>query len=357
MIWYIVVATFIFLGVLYKKGDGWFKFSVFVVWFFTAFRNTDLGGTDAYFYKRFFENVPDVFHLIGYKSVYGLGYTFLNSLVRTFTDNYLIYQVIYVSISILLLITIIEKSELLSNEKCLFLFIYFCYRYVYSTFVALRQNIADLIIWLLIILLFKYQEQRKKQISITLMMLLLAFSFHSTSIFNVVTIPVYYFIRRCEPKLKMIWSTLVSIIIFIVSKPLGSSILNIVIKYAGTRYMTYSDRVQGADINITNFIIRLFIVLLVGSLYHLISHKKKDEFYDAAIIAMFLGSFRIALATRYYEYFAVGMYGSLTVANRAFTFKSRFIYYGLLYIFMMIILIRFLIIQDSGAYLNYRLAF
>ena len=38
-------------------------------------------------------------------------------------------------------------------------------------------------------------------------MLLLAFSFHSTSIFNVVTIPAYYFIRRSEPKLKMIWSS------------------------------------------------------------------------------------------------------------------------------------------------------
>lgn len=58
-----------------------------------------------------------------------------------------------------------------------------------------------------------------------------------------------------------------------------------------------------------------------------------------------------------YEYYAIGIYGLITITSRAFSKNAKLLYAFMVYSIMIIILIRFLLITDNGLYLNYKLAF
>lgn len=350
MIYYIIMATILFLGYFYHKDAKWYRVCLLLLFAFTGFRNTDLGGTDAYFYKVFFTNVPDIFHVIGYDSAYGIGYTLLNSIVKTFTSDYLIYQIVYTGVILLLLNEVIKRLNMKYNEQCLFLFVYFCYRYIWSSFVTLRQNIANLIIWLIVLIFYDIKKKKylKAEVGVGISCL-----FHSTSVFNTIFILVYDYIKKTPLKIRMVGTIILSIAIAFFSKPFVTVILNVVVKYAGNRYLGYSDSIQLTDINLMNFTIRLAMVILIGVFFEKIRYEKKEEIYNASIVATLLGSIRVALATRFYEYFAIGLYGSFVMLLRALDRRSKIIYLLFLYAAMMAILVRFLLITDDGLYLNY----
>lgn len=238
MIWYILIATFIFLGFFYRKSSKWYITSLIILFIFTGFRDLSLGGSDAIIYRNFYENiVPNIYNLNGFESKYGFGYTFLNSILKTINGNYLFFQICYASITILLIHLIIKKLKLLDNEKCLFLFVYFCYRYVWNTFVLLRQNIANLLIWLLVLYFCDWVRKYRNSTFV----ILLANIFHSTAIFNFVLFPILVLLKKYKPISKAIFTTIVSIILLLYSDQIFGNILDVVIKFSGERYLSITE--------------------------------------------------------------------------------------------------------------------
>ena len=154
MIWYIGVATFIFLGYFYKKDKLWYIFSLLLLFCFSAFRDLSLGGWDAEFYSDYYHFVPPLTEFNGFQGEYEIGYTLFNSFLKMFSGNYAFFQIVYTAVTLFLLHIVINKLEFNDSEKCLFLFVYFCYRYIWNTWVLLRQNFANLIVWMLIFSVF-----------------------------------------------------------------------------------------------------------------------------------------------------------------------------------------------------------
>ena len=128
---YFVIASLIYFLAYTKQAKGAYRFGLFALFFITAFRNPILGGTDSYFYQLFFKNVPSITHVLSYDSVYAFGYTFFNSAVKTFSDDYLMYQFIYSLTVIILLNVVIQKLDFSDKEKCIYLFTYFCFHFIW----------------------------------------------------------------------------------------------------------------------------------------------------------------------------------------------------------------------------------
>ena len=130
MIYYVAIATFLFIGSFVKMPRVHYWVSMLLLFFFTALRNVNLGGTDAISYQYFFnELVPTIDGFSQYKGRYELGYAFLNSFSKTLTDEYVVFQILYSALAIGLLSIVINNLKLNDRERCLFLFVYFCYRF------------------------------------------------------------------------------------------------------------------------------------------------------------------------------------------------------------------------------------
>ena len=98
-----------------------------------AFRNIDLGGSDAQVYQEWFHTaVPNLLQFEWNPFVFqreiqdewGFGwlFTLLASITKTIVPTYEFFQVVYVTLSFGILILIIEDMQLKQQEKGLFLF-------------------------------------------------------------------------------------------------------------------------------------------------------------------------------------------------------------------------------------------
>ena len=157
MLIYVIIANFLFLGFFIpnKFQDIYYKISVIILFIFTAFRNLSLGGYDAENYQAFFYyKVPRLSNILQYKTDYGYGYAIFTSLIKTIVEDYRVYQVVYTILAITLLYIVIKKLQLNKSERNLFLFVYFCQHFMWNNFVLLRQNIAMLIVWIILLTLF-----------------------------------------------------------------------------------------------------------------------------------------------------------------------------------------------------------
>ena len=141
MIYYISMATLMFFGYFVKNRRSYYIFLIVILFAFTAFRNINLGGSDAISYQAFFRDTPvlgDFFQNLGsYR--YENGFAFVNSLSKSISNNYLVYQILYTFISTILLVRLISHLDMTYKEKCLFLFTYFCFRYFLNSFVLLAS--------------------------------------------------------------------------------------------------------------------------------------------------------------------------------------------------------------------------
>ncbi len=162
MIIYILVAVFLLLGGIGKTAKIIFPIGFFGLFFLTAFRDPELAGHDYYVYSNYFSVTPSLLSDKDIKAGYfEAGFNFLNAFVKAFSNEYVVFQVAYSILIFILMWSVIKKLCLSDEQKCLFLFSFFCFHFIWDTWVILRQNIADWLFWLLLICFYRCSASEK----------------------------------------------------------------------------------------------------------------------------------------------------------------------------------------------------
>lgn len=362
MLVYIVVAVLLFIGTIAKQSKSLFWISFIYLFCITAFRNPNLGGTDAIIYQSFFDDIPGILNLSGYESKYSIGYTFINSIVKQISDNYIVFQIFYTLITFLLLYYLLKKLELNYKEKCLFLLSYFSFRFIWNEWIILRQNLADLFFWIILIELYDLLDKKSKTIHFyylkvfCLIAASIAFPalFHTSAYFNIAMIPCLLLFRKINLRYKFLITVILSVIFLIGSQAVFSTLFS----YASlidNRYDMYASNFDTSQNLINTFVKYAFLSLFTWH-YSKENFRRKKIIYDTMAITCILSSINVEVMTRVYEYYAVGFYTIMALFLHNFSNK-RILVAFLFFVGLMVILVRFLFIFNDGLFLNYRLGF
>lgn len=352
---YVLIASFIFWGGFSKYSKQVYKTGLFMLFVLTAFRNTDLGGSDTYIYQQFFEMVPKLDGVIGFQAYgFSVGYTVLNSLVKQFTDEYVVFQMVYAAVSLFLLNKVIRKMEFGERENCIFLFSYFCFHFIWNNWIIYRQNLADLLFWYFIISLYKTEKKKcRKKFFFILAAMFVPALFHSSALANVILLPALLFIGKWKDEKKQLWIPGVSIGIYVLGNPLYQLLIDIMAAYVNPSYANYG----ATESNFINYILRLFFFTLFAWHYSAEQHPQRKLILDTTLMMVLIGSFNAVATTRMYEYFAIGLYSCMTFILHYFSEGSRriaaVIYWGA----MLFILCRYVVYFDNGLFMKYSFFF
>lgn len=352
---YILIASIIFFGGLTKKADYVFKTSIVFLCVFTALRDPSLGDFGSFFYQDFFEKVPLPAHILDFNSPYAFGYTIFNSIVKIFSDNYLFFQAIYAVVSLFLLYIVISLLKLTNREKCLFLFSYFCFHFLWNTWITYRQNLANLIFWIFLIL-FTKSSIHKKSISKYLFLMLMIFVpplFHTSAWVNIGLLCVYWLFTKLGSKKLIYIVPILSIVFFFNTDFIFNHFLQYILSI-DARYSMYDIGVY-RSLNFINLLLKLFFFIYFALFYETEKYEYKNMVLSSTAIVVILGSINAELMTRMYEYYAIGLYTCIALTFRNMNFKSKVILYPIFFIAFVIILVRSVMVFGDGIFMDYRL--
>lgn len=351
---YIVIATFIYIGIFipFKLKDIHYKISILFLFIFTAFRDINLGGTDAASYQGFFYyKIPVLDNFLNYDHEFAYGYAFLNSVIKTIIVDYRFYQIIYSIISILLLYYLIKRIQFDKAERSLFLFVYFCYRFLWNNFVLLRQNIAVMVFWF--ILIVSFDKRIKSYLGI-----LFSWLWHKSALINLLILPILKLSTKVKRRKMLIITFLLSVIFLLFSKITFRYLGKIFVYFAGARFNRYliiSSTEHG--INLFNYVLRWVLLILFYINYETIKNKYKDIFLYSSFLVVIISSINIGFVGRMVEYFMLGIYSIIPLLLGTFKSKDKLIYLIGIYYLFIIILVRFLVTFSEGQLLNYKTMF
>lgn len=359
MIYYLVIATLIFIGYFTdKNSDKYLKSLLFILFLFIAFHNPYVTGTDGRSYRAFFkDNVPILLHFSEYNHTYEIGYALLNSLTKTIHNDYFIFQLIYSFITILLLGLVLKKSKLENQEKILLLFVYFCYRFFQNSMEFLRQNIAILFIWLAVLSINDYYQERGKN-KIKYVLTLIAWTFHRSAIFNMLLLPLIEKLKKVDTTKIVVTTSLVSLGILFMGNGIISKFVQFAIVIGGERYSSYliSPGEVVLPINPINYALRYVFYMLYFLSIDNYEYSKKKTILVVASFAIICGSINQNIFTRLLEYFMIGIYIAIVKSKHLMIEgRSRNLYLFILYFIFIIILSRNLMTVSSGTYMNYQI--
>lgn len=352
----------LFAGVVSKQGEKIYNLSIFFLFFISAFRSVELGGTDVYIYQAFYEEVPDILHLNGFISRYGfeVGFTVLCSVLKTFSGNYLVFQFVYAAISMYLLNKVVRVLELNGAQGCLFLFGYFCLRFIYNSWVANRQNIANLLFWLFLAVFYKeiiINRNRgiilkRKTIFVLLFLFFLAPLFHASAWANLVLVPLMLCMNRLGYNFQKIFVPVLSVILWCTGTFFCASLVYLMASI-DKKYLLYINTIERNG-NFIYFILRMTFLFLFLFHFSMEKNELKVMFLDSLCMMVLLGSINVEIASRFFEYYGVGLYGgAMALCLNCFDNKSRMRAAVIYFSGFFVILVRFLLITDSGLYSNY----
>lgn len=354
MLIYILFASAVFFGGFTKQAKHIYKIALVVLFCLTAFRQFDWGGYDSKIYLEFFNRVPELNKLSDFKSDFSIGYVVLNSISKMLSNNYLFFQILLAAITMILLFFIMKRAELSDKQKCFFIFSYFCYRFMWNTWVTYRQNIANLLIWLGILLFWDIEEGKGK-ISLAVSSIV-GGVFHPSSLVNAVLIPVTKISEKISVKKRVIAVEVVSIFLWLYGASTFQTILNFAIKNVDDRFAMYSTSNVGSS-NFINFIFRGVLFAWLAITYDKSRYKHKNLAFSTMSVMVVLGSISSELMMRFCEYYAIGMYLALATLIDQFKGKSRMIFGLIFYLVMIIILIRGVFIFGDGVFMDYKSCF
>lgn len=366
MIVYIAVTILLFMGVVSKYGKEIYKIGIFLLFFISAFRAVELGGTDVYNYQSFYAEVPTIFHLSGFESRYIIGFTVLCSIIKSFSSSYMVFQAVYTGISVFLLNKVIKKLEFSGAQECLFLFSYFCLRFVYNSWVAYRQNIANLLFWYFLAVLYNEIEEdnnsggcvpwgKWKKVFLIICILFIPPLFHSSAWANSVLLFIMFCFNKIGFNLKKILVPVLSLVIYFIGTAVFPVLLYIM-STVDSRYLMYNGSIMQKG-NTIYYILRFVFLILFFMYYQSERYRLKNMFMDSLCLMVLLGSVNMELMSRIFEYYAVGLYGVMALCLNYFNNKSRMTAAVIYFIGFLMIFVRFLLITDNGLYLNYRFCF
>lgn len=363
MAFYIIIVLLLLLGVISRQSKQIYGIGLAMLFLLSAFRDPRLGGSDAGIYQRFFAEVPTIGEMRGYQSKYTVGYTLFNSLVKTVSSDYRVFQFVYALLVIVLLYFIIRELELKDSEKCLFLLSFFCYRFIWDVWVSLRQNIANMIFWLLLILLYKALKKvrdkgemvsacdRRRALVLAVLTAVLPALFHTSAWANIVLLPLLLLFGKINRRMKTIAVVLLSVFLYLFGKSIFGHLLDIMVR-VDSRYTMYESTDVGS-MNAVNFVFRLAFFLLFAWRYEAEKHELKNMILDSLAFMVLIGSINAELITRMYEFYAIGLYGSMGLFLHNFKGKGRIVAAIIFTFALLIIMYRFALITDNGLYMNY----
>lgn len=359
MILYGIIVIILFLGAITRQSKWFYYMGLFLMWGLMAFRDPNLGGFDAYFYQKFFDDVPILSGVIGWDSTYSWGYTLLNSAVKTISSQYMTYQIIYSTICFFLLYRILQELDLSYRQKSLFLISFFCFRYMWDMWVILRQNIANLFFWWLTIIIYRYWMKKERTVfadwrqkGLILLAILIPAGFHSSGWLNIIILPMLYGLHCMELKKKRILVLGMSLLIYFVLSPSFDFILNI-LSMLDTRYLMYDGDSQSG--NVIYFFARLFIFAFFAWRYESFEHQAKGYFLDMMALMTLIGAVNAPIVVRICDYYAIGMYGIMGCLPLLFKQNNRDFINGVFCLLMLVLLYRFLCVFDDGVFFNYQI--
>lgn len=318
MIFAIGIALFLFLGAWTRYSRYFYYSGMALLFFFVVMRSAYVSGNpDAYIYYSFFQRSPSLkdfnFQFWDYNASWGFGwgYGLLNAIAKSISRDYFVFQFINAVLVFSLLSMILKKSELTYKDKCFFLFVYFCSKFIWYFFILLRQNVANLIIWYILI---DYDKNRKKKFWYTvrdLMLILIAMSFHSTAALFFIVYPFYiYLSKHAKGKSIVLLSLIGTFVLTFLSEFIFSSLMLVLSFIDSTHFSgsSYNMKVNG-NVNYINYSLRI-CYLIVIYLYARASKKYKNVLICSSL-AVFVGGLNHELVIRIVEYFAIGFYFGL----------------------------------------------
>jgi hypothetical protein len=316
---------------------------------FTGFRNIYLGDYYNKAYIRAFNSVQTIQDFVGFSNSdweFEDGYMLLNIIAKTIINDFRFFQVLYTGLALILLYFVVKRLEFEENEKNLFLFVYFCMRFVINNFIILRQNIANLIIWNVIL--------SNAGILITIIFVFVASKFHITSLVNFVTIGIMKILEKLNNTYVYIITIVLSLILLTTSTSVINGFINYFVELSSDKYSKYfiSEGTYNG-FNWTYYFLRILFYTLLFLYFDVFEYKKKKELFLVSSVAVILGSINVEIFSRFMEYFMIGIYGVMTVSYQAFTENTRKYYLILLYFALMIIMLRQLLIYGDGFMLEY----
>lgn len=349
---YLLIATFFFVAAYTKNARGCFLIGIITLFCFSAFRNVEtLGGFDAQNYARIFNNTDafiSISHSLSVDSQYSVGYILFNAIVRIFSDNYRDFQIVYILCTTIVLYMVLKKTKLNYRELCLFLFAYFCFRYLWYEWVLLRQNIANLIFWLCIVTAYISDSKYRKRTYIVLALIVPPL-FHTSAILNFIFLPIMYVSRLLNDTMRKYLIPILSVFVFILSSFIVSSFFPYLVGFVDDRYADYSISNVGNG-NIINYGVRFLVYYILVFHYEREDYPYKDLVRDCMFMVLMIGSVNFSSANRLYEYYAIGMYIGFAVIPK---YYPNVILRSVYYVFFIVTLARFLSLSLEGSLLNY----
>lgn len=350
-----LMACFLFWSAFQQNAEKYYGVGMCLLFLLTALRYPALGGSDNFSYSFTFQKVPVFGDLSGFQSEFRIGYIYVNSLIKTIYDNYIFFQIVYTALCIYILNKSISLLDLNGREKCLLLFGYFCFKFIWYFWGTLRQNLADMIFWYFIILYYRKRNTYSKVKKIIILLVAIFFPqlFHSSAVLNIVILPMMIMLK--EPKnmrVRICWVCILSVVLYVFS----AGFFDYIISYAGIvddRYSKLYSGEEAGDGNIVNYFFRLIFFLLFALHYRKEKYKYKELVLNAFTIVILVGSVNHSLMLRVYEYYAIGMYVSFAFILHYFAKRNRPLISPIYLLIMLVLLNRFIIITDGGLMKSY----
>ena len=364
MIYFLVIDCVLFYSAWCrpKQSKVLYTTTVIGLWFLMAFRNIDLGGSDAQVYQEWFHTaVPNLLQFEWNPFVFqreiqdewGFGwlFTLLASITKTIVPTYEFFQVVYVTLSFGILILIIEDMQLKQQEKGLFLFAYLSQQMIWFFCVLLRQNLANLVVWFVLEHKFKKNALIKKAL-----LLYLATLLHTSAYIAIAAIIALWVIRKLPARKIVPGSLLIGVTVFFAGKRLISYILYFMANYVDTRYSMYLNA-AGESSNAINFVLRLCFVVLLYLEFTRNREDGSEKNLYIGVIGFLIGSIPQALVVRMTEYFAIANNYAVAKLRKIFKIKeNRVIVASIVLIVFFIVFVRFLNV-NADFMRNYKFLF
>lgn len=331
-----------------KQSKVLYTTAIIVLWFLMAFRNIDLGGSDTQVYQEWFHTaVPNLLQFewnpfVFQKEIqneWGFGwlFTLLASITKTIVPTYEFFQAVYVTLSFRILVLIIEDMQLKQQEKGLFLFAYLSQQMIWFFCVLLRQNLANLVVWFVLVHKFKKKDLIKKAL-----LLYVATLLHTSAYIAIAAIIALWVIRKIPAHKIVPGSLLIGVTVFFAGKRLVSYMLYFMANYVDPRYGMYLNA-AGESSNVINFILRLCFVLLLYLEFTQNKENGAEKYLYIGLIGFLIGSIPQALVVRMTEYFAIANSYAVAKCGEVFERKeNRIIVAWMIFAIFLIIFARFL---------------
>jgi len=351
MVYYFAIDFLVLFSSFYRRYEKLLiPLLFFVLFLFTAFR-PGLGGFDYKNYERLFTNVSPIYelNLTSEYFEYDLLYVLANSLVKTFTNNFVVFLVLYTFFTHLIMFSVIKDY---SRDFFYSMFIYFSTYYMWHNFTLLRQNVAILIFW------FSIRYIKKGNFWKYSGLIIIAYLFHSSAI---LLIP-FYFILRIMAKLSLEKKYTFTLLLCFL-KPVSDIFLNViygVLVYLNIGRSTLAVYLSNASRGInTLFIVEsLLIMFLVYFNKDNTLLTQNGIFVDLLLLSLILSIWfsNYEIFARFIEYFRI--YYLILIPILITSIKRiyfKYIAFVLTTAYFLFRLYRYLITFDGGSLIKYTL--